>query len=200
LRKENSIYQSWILYDEIKDVMFCSICIKAGERIQNIWGDTNKGCSQFTKKSCDQQLVSASHKRSVKFEKDSKVKITIYLNKEKKEPFQDISIFNSKSIPLPYKNLFENIYWACKQELSLLTVISLNEFSRIKLDVNLPDHLSPKSIVKIVSTMSKVITEKLLKDITKNSYIGISIDDSKDIADKEILLLYVKYFSKTQKK
>ena len=103
-------------------------------------------------------------------------------------------------IPQSYNNLFENIYFACKQELSILTAISLHEFTQYKLGVPIPEyHTSFKSATKIIKAISDVIRKNILEDIKRSENIGILIDESKDIADKEILLLYIRYHSKKEK-
>ena len=123
VESKDSIYSEWIEFDKLKDVLFCRICIQAGKRVQNIWGDITKGCPVFKAKSCEQHAISLAHQEALSLIKSSKTKITSFFTKPHNLEEQAIQRNPQNALPLSYKNLFENTYWVCKEELPISTVL-----------------------------------------------------------------------------
>ena len=95
-----------------------------------------------------------------------------------------------------YQNLFYKIYWICKEEIALIKSISLNLFNKNCIGTPLPDYYnSSKSISNIVNSISCVIFDQLMKEIQKSKHIGILLDESTDITQNSILLMYIRHFS-----
>jgi len=197
VESDKSPFGTWLRYNKDHHTLFCIICIEAGNVVRNKWGNREKGCSILRKKSCLQHQTGKKHKQAIAIINEFKLTDCF------KQPFP-IEPLNKATInssffppPIPYKNLFENIYWICKEELPLQTIISLNSYTKTKLQVEIPEyHLSSKSISKIILAISQVMTHDLLKEIKDSEYIGILVDESKDVSDKEILLLYIRYLDK----
>ena len=192
VNSEKSRFKAWLRYSTEHKSLFCVICIEAGKIVRNKWGNREKGCNILIKKSCIQHEKSKKHQQAIAA--ITQFKLTSFL--KHKIPKENAIISNSDILqpPSSYKNLFENVYWVCKEELPIATITSLNSYTKSKLDVEIPEyHLSRKSISKIITAISDVITKELLKDIQNSESIGILIDESKDVSDKEILLLYIRY-------
>jgi len=83
-------------------------------------------------KSCDQHEVPNVHKRSEKYIK-SQITLSTHLPKLNKTnpPILHLNQ-NNTEILSSYKNLFQNIYWSCKEEIAIASIISLNNFSKDK--------------------------------------------------------------------
>jgi len=65
----------------------------------------------------------------------------------------------------------------------------------------LPDyHLSSVSNSKISNSISHCVQMELIKEIQAFQSIGILIGESKDVSDHEILLLYIRFWSKKDQK
>ena len=85
--------------------------------------------------------------------------------------------------------------------MSILKITSLHQFTKHKLNVDIPNyHLSQKSTGKIVEAIASCLQNNLLDQINSSEFIGISIDESSDCTQKEILLLYIKYFNSLKNK
>ena len=194
-----SIFKEWIVYDKEKDSLFCQVCIQAGSRTHNLWGDIEKGFKNFTKKDAERHNSSTTHKNAkIALEKIKKMKIDSYLEKKFSKIDQDMLL--KPSWMEEYRNLFLNIFWGCRKELSIRTICDLHMHSKEILNAKIPDyHLSPKSTTKIIYFISYCIQQDLIKEALQNDYIGVLIDESKDASDKEILLLYLKFWSKHEK-
>jgi len=70
-----SIFKEWIVYDKEKDSLFCQVCIQAGSRTHNLWGDIEKGFKNFTKKDAERHNSSTTYKNAkITLEKIKKMK------------------------------------------------------------------------------------------------------------------------------
>ena len=201
----DSIYSSWIKYDKDLDKLFCRICIKANEKKQNIWGDPTRGCGSFRKDTCDQHLTTLAHKKSQQF-KDTIEAIPSLETFIQKQPVSSVIIQDSgtefaSQLYQEYHNIFNNVYWCCKEELSILKIPSLHDYTKNKLQIDVPNyHLSIKSSTLFLDIISRVIRQNLLEEISQSDNIGILIDESTDVSQHQILLLYIRYFSSKEKK
>ena len=191
VNNEKSIYISWLVYQAVEDALFCKLCLRAKMTTHNAWGNPEEGCKTFKKDVCERHLIRDSHKKAIKYckeVKENEMKITKFIN-----PNQ-VSI--NQHVNTEYKNLFLNVYWGSKEEIPLLTITSLNDFTKQFLKVSMPEyHLSRKSATKISYSIASFQKNILLEDIKQSSHIGILIDESTDVSHKSILLLYIRFYS-----
>jgi len=198
-------YQNWLIYDKEQDKLFCKLCIAAKE-IGNEWGNSNEGCSIFTKKSLDQHLNGKGHFRAIEFENlianiSKNNKIEAYFKKnDNLNQNNEIQSSNS-NMNENYRNLFLNVYWACKEEIAILKILSLHDYTKNQLNVPIPEYHKSMTTIseKIIPSIAKVIQNKILREVEGVNSVGIMIDESKDISDKEILLMYLRYYSESAK-
>jgi len=93
------------------------------------------------------------------------------------------------------------IFWGIKEEIYLTKIKSLNYHSKNVLEIAMPNnHLSFKGMSPIIISIANCISRELLKIIQESSYLGVMIDESSDCSGKEILLLYIRFYSKEEQK
>ena len=189
------------MFDEEKNALFCKLCINANEILHNNWGNLDEGCKNFKKDQCEKHIERECHKRAKTLDSIRRDNLNIeqFLN-IKKEP---LSHNNSGqyNINQEYRNLFKNVYWGCREEVAILKIVSLHDYTKYLLHVEIPDyHLSRKSTMKVINAIGSLQRKKFLEEINDIQDIGILIDESTDVSHKSILLLYVRFYSIKQNK
>ena len=206
--QENKEFK-WVMHCKTLDALLCYICVEAQERDHNVWGDRNKGFGTFNKKSLERHATSQAHKKATAFLEKTKPSFTInevfgsHNSEPSQLPFHQESdvLIRKYEIPIEYQNLFLNIYWGIKEEIPLTKIQSLNYHTKDTLGVTLPNsHLSFKGMTPIISSIASCISMELGRSISQNQNIGILIDESSDVSGKEILLLYIRFYCKSQNK
>ena len=195
IKKPDSPFFSWIFYDPKKDVLLCKICIDAKEKSRNIWGDPEIGCKIFKKYTCERHQESETHLKAVKTIKV--VQKTLNIDYFQKSCSGKTKIELEGQFHEEYQNLFKNIIWSVQEELPILKITSLHKHTKESLGLDLPDyHTSTKSSNLIINAISDIITQNILFDIKQCNHIGILIDESTDVSNHEILLIYARFYSK----
>ena len=203
VKNEQSEFKDWLSYDELNKNLYCKICVIYSKNQNNVWADKNKGSNIFKKYNCEKHESSKVHLEAIKLHNSKKsiLDINVYFKQKpgiKEEAMQNLKV---ETIPIEYKNFFNNIYWVTKEEIANVKIISLNKHSKNKLQISIPEYYqSSKSISLIIDSISQVIRNNILDDLKKCNYIGIMVDESSDVTNKEILLLYVRYYSKAKNK
>ena len=176
-------------------MLFCNLCIQAKENKHNKWANPEKGNKYLKKDKCETHAKSAAHMRAVKFEETKKKNLNIEQFAAKKIIDNDATT----SIFTEYRNLFFNIYWACKEELPIMKICSLHALTKNSLNVLIPSyHLSQKSSTNIIESIGTLMKDRLIEELKETNHIGILLDESTDVSNKSILLLYFRYYSQKQ--
>ena len=164
-----------------------------------------QGSNQFKKDACDKHVMSVTHQKALKFifSKPKNPSLEVFTSK----PLVASSFLsqNSNCVDIKkyndYRNLFMNIYWCCKEELPILKIPSLHNFTKECLNVEIPNyHTSIKSCNLFLEVIANNIMKEILDDLFQTKNIGLLLDESTDVSGIPVLLLYVRYFSKRQKK
>jgi len=202
-------FESWLRYNERLDSLICELCQLANMTTHNLWGDKDKGFKLFSKKECYRHLAATSHVKAIKLleqaRKSLPLSTILQANKAETKIEEEIKftedVATISKTPIDYQNLIKNIYWGCKEEIAILKIKSLHHHTKESLNVSIPNyHLSIKGFSPIIESIGRCICREYIKDIQTRNHIGIMIDESTDSSNKEILLLYIRFFSKSKKK
>jgi hypothetical protein len=147
-------------------------------------------------------VKSAAHERAIKFQVIQSKNLNIQQFVPRKNIENQVNTISNTQTPvfIEYRNLLFDIYWACKEELPIMKISSLHDLTKNSLKVDMPNyHLSQKSSTNIIESIGSLIKNRLIQEIQDANHIGILLDESTDVSNKSILLLYVRFYSKKQK-
>ena len=134
-------FHPWIKYDSKKKVLFYDFCIKAIEKKPQYMGNAEIGYKLLEKEKCERDANSAAHEKAIKFQVVTKEILNIEQFTSKKSTNKEISSTFDKGKFSAYKKLFFNIYWSCKEELSIMKISSLHTFAKNFLQVDIPNYI-----------------------------------------------------------
>ena len=166
--------------------MFCLLC-----REHDAMNLKNKGkkfntepAVCFKRKSVEKHSTSQQHKAAVSAELLSRVSVFQREFEEREKSKEDV-----------YFNAFLALYWIAKEEIantkftSLLEVVEKMGLSNMKFF----EHCSGGSLREMFILMGKMIKSEVVKKAQQASFMGLLIDEVRDITQREQLVSFIRY-------
>jgi len=182
----------WLKYE--KDVgMFCLLCQKYNKCPfdRDTWNKTP--CSRIRLQSIVNHEKTAAHRDSVKLESEAATTVSI------------ASAINPCVPSDGIHQAFACLYFLVKQKiahttnfepfLDFLEFLGLHVKSKIRVAKN-ATYTSRKSIQEMVSFLSQVIENKILKNLKESDHVAIMFDESTDCTVTEQLVIHCRYIEK----
>ena len=192
----------WVRYDSTSNLMFCTWCEEYAEKEKlkaNII-DNNfvRGTSNFKNSALSDHVVMKDHQKARELQ-EKKSDNDNLINKIDPSQLTIKESFKNNRQKLQYEMmlpLFRNIYFTVVESLALLKYESLNdlcELHEVEFNENYRNRISGK---EMLSYIAESIRSKLVNELQKTEYFGMSLDSSMDISSIENLTITVRYLNR----